>query len=111
MFYTLNLHSAICQLYLSKTGKKGKKEEREKKEGRKKERMNCGDPEVLGLRNLGLWLSAGTPGDAAADGEKSPGLVQALPPPGLVTLDTPLSLSLRLDNSKTHCVMRLWASW
>lgn len=54
--------------------------------------MDRGDAEALGLGNLGLWLSAGTPGEAAADGEKSPGLVPALPPPGLVTLDTSLSL-------------------
>ena len=54
--------------------------------------MNRGDAEVLGLGNLGLWLSAGTAGEAAADGEESPGLVPALPPPDLVTLDTSLSL-------------------
>ena len=40
MFYTLNLYSAICEFYLSKTGKKGRKEGRERKEGGKKERMN-----------------------------------------------------------------------
>lgn len=37
IFYTFNLHSAICDLYLSKTGKKGRKGEKGRKGGRKKE--------------------------------------------------------------------------
>ena len=55
--------------------------------------MNRGDAEVLGLGNLGLWLSAGTPGEAAADGEESPGLVPALPLPQYQILQMLKSLS------------------
>ena len=35
MLYTLNLYSAVCQLYLNKTGQKNKNNVKNKKEGKK----------------------------------------------------------------------------